>query len=288
MNPLDKILLASADYYNGTPTMSDAEYDAMVADFAKKMPMIFDQWRASFIGPKPAHATAHPFKMKSLRGNGFDRFAEFAEWLSNMPKTVKEFTVQPKIDGHAVAITYTASRLTRVATRGDGAAGKDITGLILQNNILPAKLPGALPTLHLSGEIYVPLDAWNSAEFSHPRNELCSVMNGLTAPRRSVIRAAVHGVHGWNGENFARKETEVFAYFAGRLGLPTVQTFTLEPRVLVQRFGETLYSYLDHFRKSLPVDGLVIKIDDFAARRKVGESAVAPLWAYALKEYTQY
>jgi NAD-dependent DNA ligase len=288
MNPLDTILQASADYYNGSPTMSDTEYDALVASFAKKLPMFYDQWRASFIGPKPAHATAHPFKMLSLRGNGFDHFAEFAEWLATMPKKEKEFLVQPKIDGHAVAITYTASRLTRVATRGDGASGKDITGLVLKNKILPAKLPGRVSKLTLSGELYIPLENWNSAEFSHPRNELCSVMNGLSSPRRSVIRALVHGVHLWTGENFARKESEVFAYLAGRLGLPVVQSFTLEPRVLVQRFGETLHAYLDHFRKTLPVDGLVVKIDDFASRRRVGESAVAPLWAYALKEYTQY
>lgn len=289
MNPLDNILRACADYYNGTPTISDAEYDAMVEDFAKKMPRLYDQWRASYIGPQPAHATPHPFRMLSLRGNGFDRFAEFAEWLSLMPKKAGVYLVQPKIDGHAVAITYTAGHLTRVATRGDGTMGKDITGLVLKNKLLPAVLPAESPTpLHLTGEIYVPLDEWNSTEFSHPRNELCSVMNGHSSPRRSVLKIMIHGVQGWTGDTFAKSEFEVYAYLGGRLGLPCVPSFELEPRVLVQRFGETLHAYLDHYRKTLPVDGLVVKVNDLALRRRIGESAVAPIWAYALKEYQNY
>ena len=74
-------------YYNqDASVISDAEYDALVAEFARKQPRFYDQWRASYIGPLPAHATPHPFRMLSLRGNTFDAFAEFAEWLTNMPK----------------------------------------------------------------------------------------------------------------------------------------------------------------------------------------------------------
>ena len=289
MNPLDDILRASADYYNGSPTMTDSEYDAMVADFANKQPRLFAQWRASYIGPKPAHATPHPFRMLSLRGNGFEAFAEFAEWLSNMPKKVDSYIVQPKIDGHAIAITYREGRLVRVATRGDGTEGKDITGLILKNKILPACIKAGSPSpLHLTGELYLPLCEWDRAAFDHPRNELCSIMNTHGHEKRSSLCVFVHGVHEWTGERFAQRETEVMAYLRGRLNLMTVPDFELAPRLLVQGFGATLHGYLEHFRKYLPVDGLVVKVNSLPIRYRIGESAVAPLWAYALKEYTHY
>lgn len=286
MNPLDSILRACADYYNGTPTMTDAEYDDLVAGFAKKMPMLYDQWRASYIGPRPAHATPHPFRLLSLRGDNWDHFAEFGEWLARMPKC--NYLVQPKVDGHAIAVTYREGRLTRVATRGDGAMGKDITGLILKSKALPLVISHR-EEMHLTGELYIPLSAWNSTDFSHPRNELCSIMNGATTPRKSAIAAVIHGVHSWNAVKFAQTESKLFAVLASRDRLPLVPFFELEPRLLVQGFGATLHAYQDHFRAgNMPIDGVVVKVNHLAARYKVGESSVAPLWAYALKEYQTY
>lgn len=288
MNPLAPILAASADYYNGTPSLTDTEYDNLVAALAKRMPRLYDQWRASYIGPKPAHATPHPFRMTSLTGAGWDRFPEFAEWLANMPK-VATFLIQPKIDGHAVAITYTGGRLSRVATRGDGAMGKDITGLVLKNKLLPLVIPApAQEPLHLTGELFIPLTAWNAADFSHPRNELNSVINGYHSPKRSALKIAIHGVPSWSAEKLAQTEREVFAYLAGRVGLPVVPTFDANRPLLIAKFGETLHGYLEHFRKTLPVDGVVVKVAEFKLRHKIGTSAVAPLWAYALKEYQSY
>lgn len=287
MNPLDNILRAAADYYNGTPTLTDTEYDALVEDFAKKMPQLFEQWRASYIGPRPAHATPHPFRMLSLRGANWDHFAEFGEWLARMPKKCT-YLVQPKIDGHAIAVTYREGRLVRVATRGDGAMGKDITGLVLKSQALPAVIPHR-EEMHLTGELYIPLEAWNSTDFSHPRNELCSVMNGATSPRKSKIAAVIHGVHSWNANKFAQTESEIFAVLAHTDRLPIVPHFELDPRGLVQGFGANLHAYQDHYRKgNAPIDGLVVKVNQLAARHKVGESDVCPLWAYALKEYQTY
>lgn len=288
MNPLAPILRASADYYNGSPSLTDTEYDALVADLAKRMPSLYDQWRASYIGPKPAFATPHPHKMLSLRGAGWDRFPEFAEWLADMPKAAS-YLIQPKVDGHAVSITYTAGRLTRVATRGDGAVGKDITGLVLKNKLLPLVIPSpAVEPLHLTGEIFIPLASWNAEDFSHPRNELNSVINGYHSPKRSALQILIHGVPAWPAEKLAQTESEVFDYLSGRVGLPVVKTFTADRRLLVSKFGETLHGYVDHYRKSLPIDGLVVKVAEFKLRHKIGDSAVAPLWAYALKEYQTY
>ena len=45
---------------------------------------------------------------------------------------------------------------------------------------------------------------------------------------------------------------------------------------------------LTYRMQDAPIDGVVVKVNQRAAREKVGESAVAPLWAYALKEYQNY
>src|SRR5205814_1003825 len=52
------------------------------------------------------------------------------------------FTVEPKIDGLAVAARYVDGRLALVATRGDGRAGEDVTGQARRAAGLPARLAG--------------------------------------------------------------------------------------------------------------------------------------------------
>jgi DNA ligase (NAD+) len=293
-NYLPQILEAAAAYYNGTPRMTDQEFDALCERFRAAEPEAFAAWRSSYIGARPAAATPHPFRMLSLAGNDWHHFAEFLEWLDGMPKQ-RTYILQPKIDGHAVSVTYTHGDLTRVATRGDGKAGKDITGLALKNRIFPARLAlhsfnrkGLPSELTFTGEIYIPLKNWNSAEYSHPRNELCAAINSADHAQKSTLRGVIHGFPEppsyWHSTeeqalNFAEK------YF----GLPTVRHFVVTELTLRANFGQNLRCYFEHYLGGdAPLDGLVVKLNPLEDQARVGCSATAPRWAYALKEYQNY
>ncbi len=94
------------------------------------------------------------------------------------------FSVEPKIDGLAMSITYERGRFAQASTRGDGAVGEDVTANVATIASVPRALAveaGPPPTLvEVRGEVYLPLDAFAALNarqdeaglrrFANPRN----------------------------------------------------------------------------------------------------------------------
>src|SRR5215217_7867860 len=87
------------------------------------------------------------FSEEGLRG-----WAARLERILGRP--VVRFTVEPKIDGLAIAATYVDGELTRVATRGDGRTGEDVTGQTRLVSGLPKKLSEPV-TVEVRGEVFM-------------------------------------------------------------------------------------------------------------------------------------
>lgn len=96
-------------YYEGTPLISDAEYDYLVSINPKA---------ESSIGPRGD--VPHLYKMYSLQkyypGRG-----------DVLPNNLKDYVETPKLDGNAVELVYFEGNLVKATTRGDGDYGNDIT-----------------------------------------------------------------------------------------------------------------------------------------------------------------
>jgi len=128
---------AAGAYYGGPDlVMDDAAYDALMARVAATE-AAHPQWKAD---KSPTEAIAagagvvgdveHSTPMLSL-DNVFDEDT-LRRWAARLQRLLGRpaggFTVEPKIDGLAVAARYVDGRLALVATRGDGRAGEDVTG----------------------------------------------------------------------------------------------------------------------------------------------------------------
>jgi len=138
------------------------------------------------------------------------------KWASRLERLLGQpaggYTVEPKIDGLAIAARYVAGRLTLVATRGDGRAGEDVTAK-------PAGLPGCRAqlrepvTVEVRGEVFMTDADFAEANamrtshgepaFPHPRSALAGTLRAQDRPYDaplSFIAYAVHGLDGTDGE----------------------------------------------------------------------------------------
>ena len=229
---------------------------------------------------------------------------ELDEWMERTAEAcggaLPPLCCELKIDGSSIALTYEDGVLVRAATRGDGTTGEDVTvnmrtvrdvPLRLRDEARGAIAPG-VETLELRGEVYMPkksFEALNAAAeeegrapFANPRNAAAgslrqkdpavTKMRDLSTFMYAIADDAALEVEGqWELLQWLRK--------AG---------FHVNPDVRLCTTAEEVRGFcrecLDR-RESLPyeIDGVVVKVNDFARQRAMGFTARAPRWAIAFK-----
>ena len=244
----------------------------------------------------------HERRMYSL-DNAMD-LDELDEWMERTAEAcggaLPPLCCELKIDGSSIALTYEDGVLVRAATRGDGTTGEDVTvnmrtvrdvPLRLRDEARGAIAPG-VETLELRGEVYMPkksFEALNAAAeeegrapFANPRNAAAgslrqkdpavTKMRDLSTFMYAIADDAALEVEGqWELLQWLRK--------AG---------FHVNPDVRLCTTAEEVRGFcrecLDR-RESLPyeIDGVVVKVNDFARQRAMGFTARAPRWAIAFK-----
>lgn len=290
-------------YLLDAPTVSDTEYDRLMARL-KELEAAHPELDSPDSPTKRVgggvgsdfKAVAHATPMLSL-DNAYEE-ADIRAWDERVRKNLggagaPSYLVEPKIDGLSCALTYDDGRLVRAATRGDGETGEEVTANARTIRAIPLRLPdGAPKRLELRGEVYMTLADFakvNDDEaragrepFVNPRNCAAGSLRQkdprVTASRRLRFTAHSYGV--WEGG-----EPSSHAQFLARcreLGIPS-NSF--------ERFDsiDGVVAYFSRFRDELmpklafAVDGLVIKVDDFAQQRRLGFTARSPRWGVAFK-----
>lgn len=295
-----------AYHVQDAPTISDAEYDAMVRRLVE-LEEAFPELRspdsptqrvggavfATGFTPVP-----HLQRMFSL-DNVFTA-EELADWMARVAKGLGgeevDWLTELKIDGLAVNLLYEQGRLTRALTRGDGVVGEDVTLNVRTISGVPHVLHGAgiaVPDrLEVRGEVFFPVAEFEElnaalveagkAPFANPRNAAAGSLRQkdprITASR--PLRMIVHGFGMREGLELTRQSE---MYDAARTwGLPT------SPHVAVLGSGAAVQDYVERFgreRHSVEheLDGVVVKVDDLAQQERLGATSRAPRWAIAYK-----
>jgi DNA ligase (NAD+) len=202
--------------------------------------------------------------------------------------------LEPKIDGLAINLTYENGVFTRGATRGDGETGEDVTVNLRTINAIPLRMLGddVPPLLEVRGEVYMPLSGFRELNerlvgegkkpTPNPRNAAAGSLrqkdSRITATRPLSFWAYGIGVHDGaalesHWETLAWLKVHGFPInpFAERLE-------SIDAVAKACRDWERRRSELDY-----EIDGIVIKVDDYAQQQRLGALHQRPRWARAYK-----
>lgn len=305
-----KLRRASVLYYeNDAPEMTDYEYDALFSEL-KRLEEAFPSLDAADspthkVGGRASEKFAkvtHPVRMQSLS----DVFSE-EELISFLQKLkeslVKEgvreeeilFSVEPKIDGLSVSLTYEEGRFVLGATRGDGVVGENVTENLATIRAIPKRLAAPV-SLTVRGEVYLPHEEFERLNrdkeekgeklWANPRNAAAGSLRRLNAAETAACGLSIFVFNFQTGALYedgrpplTHKET---VEQMRTLGFSTIDIRTVTGDI--GKIVETVRK-IGRERELLPydIDGAVIKIDRLAQRQLAGENPSTPKWACAFK-----
>jgi len=198
-----------AYYLLDKPEMSDAEYDRLFRELQaleEQHPELRTPDSPTLrVGGEPAtgfRKHRHLVPMLSL-ANAFSE-AELQEWEERNARLVPEvkqagYTLEVKIDGAAVSLTYEDGVLVTGVTRGNGAEGEDVTANLRTVLDLPLKLQGRgwPKKMEVRGEVYLPISQFAETNtlrekageppYANPRNAAAGALRQLD-PKKTRAR----------------------------------------------------------------------------------------------------
>ena len=288
-------------YVLDEPTVSDAEYDALMRELqaieeAAPSLRTADSPTQKVMGTYSTDFTPveHLERLMSL-GNVFTG-DDLRAWGGRVAKEAPaaHFLCELKIDGLAVALVYRDGRLVRAATRGDGRTGEDITPNVRTLRSVPARLDGqgVPPLLEVRGEVFIAtadfyalnerLTAEGRAPFANPRNAAAGSLRQKD-PRVTAGRPLSMVLHGLGARQGWEPDTQSGAYAQlASWGLPV----SSHARVFDDLEG--VLGYIAHWGEHRhdvehEIDGVVVKVDQVPLQRRLGATSSAPRWAIAHK-----
>ncbi|MEV4416028.1 NAD-dependent DNA ligase LigA [Catellatospora sp. NPDC049609] len=293
-----RALRAATAYHAGDATVDDATYDALVARIAATE----DHHPAWQVTGSPTRIVGgaggdveHSGPMLGL-DNVFDEDG-LRGWAARLHKAVgqrvAQYTVEPKVDGLAVAAHYVDGRLTLVATRGDGRTGEDVTAQARLVAGLPRQLAAPV-SIEVRGEVFMTdadfaaanaiREANGEPPFVHPRSAAAGTIRATGRGYRVPLSFLAYAAVGVPAEH-AQAHSDAIAYLAG-LGVATTAQSSAGMVV-----GTSIDEVVDvvaalgarRGQLGFAVDGVVVKANFTADQQAAGESSRAPRWAVAYK-----
>ncbi len=284
-------------YVKDAPEISDIEYDMMMKklETLEKEHPEFDSPDSPTkrVGGAPVDSFAkvnHEVPLLSL-ANTYN-VEEIEAFVRRTAAEVgnPELSVECKIDGLSVALTYEKGVLVRGVTRGDGVTGEDVTNNIRTIRSIPLRLTEPVDII-VRGEVYMDRASFEKANeerelegqplFANPRNAAAGSLrqqdSRITYERNLDIFVF----------NIQKSEKTIATHTEGLEYLESLGFKTIKPIALV-RSGEEMRSVCEEWRTKryeLPydIDGLVLKVNDLRQREILGYTAKDPRWAVAYK-----
>lgn len=312
-----------AYYADAKPFLTDREYDEKLqtlADLEAEHPEFADPASPTQrVGGEPVKkfkAVPHSIPMLSI-DNTYDD-DEVRAWVQRVRKALGQtgekksgslfdadaagelrFACDPKIDGVAISLRYENGILTQALTRGNGVEGDDITNNIKRIRAIPLRLtnngetPKGLEVVEVRGEAYIPTEeflrineereAADEEPFMNPRNACAGTLKSLD-PKWVEERKLGFVAHGRGEVRGSLAKVPSHSEFMQRIRALGVPIST--PRLATDEDGILKIIKAFHTEAaSLPfaVDGMVVRVDEFAMQEAMGSTSRSPRWCIAFK-----
>ena len=295
-----------AYYVLDRPEMSDAEYDRLFQELLaleERHPALRTADSPTRrIGAEPSTAFTkhrHLVPMLSL-ANAFNE-AQLAAWEERNARLVAEvaqagYTLEVKIDGAAVSLTYRDGALVTGATRGNGVEGEDVSASLRTVLDLPLRLQdtGWPRRMEVRGEVYLSQTQFQrvNAEratageppFANPRNAAAGALRQLDP---KITRARGLRVFCFHIE--APGHRLPFTTQHELLGALRQWGFPVEPHHQLVPDLARAHTAIAKLEQLLPTldygaDGVVVKVNRLALHAELGTVGDRePRWAIARK-----
>ena len=296
---VDKLNEYSKAYYVlDAPKISDKEYDELYDELLRleeQSGIILPDSPTQRVGGDPLpcfepHTHIHRlWSLDKVRtredlidwGRRVERLAE----SQHLPRV--KYALEYKFDGLTINLTYEGGRLMTGATRGNGIVGEDITPQIKTIRTVPLTIPFK-GKMEVQGECYMKLSVLDEInkttdeKLKNARNAAAGALRNLdpriTAKRR--LDCYCYNVGYIEGKKLETQDE--------MLGFLRENGFTVSDYLVFCDDIETVCDEIDKAEESRPhldflIDGMVVKVRDFATREALGATEKFPRWAMAFK-----
>ena len=289
-------------YIDNAPEIGDIEFDALMHELERLEslhPECYDPNSPTCrVGADLSNSfeqVDHEYPMLSL-GNTYSR-EELLEFDNRVRRTLGEgssfnYVCELKYDGTSISLVYENGALVRAVTRGDGVKGDDVTANVRTIKTIPLKLRGDFPErFEIRGEILMPF-----AVFERLNEEREANGEQLFANPRN---AAAGTLKLQNSAEVAKRGLDCYLYYIPTnldgidshytsLQRATTWGFNIAKDYVLCDSIEQVWDFIttwDVKRTELPVpiDGVVIKVNEFNLQQQLGYTAKSPRWAIAYK-----
>ncbi len=281
-------------YVLDAPTVSDGEYDKLYDELVKLESesgvVLFDS-PTKRVGGEPISAFKkhqHISRLysldKSLTESELALFIQKAEKVENRPL---QYTVEYKYDGLTISLTYDKGKFVRATTRGNGIVGEDVTKQVLTIKTFPLTI-NYKGLIEVQGEAVIKLS--NLKKYNETASEILK-------NARNAVAGAIRNL---DPKETEKRMVEILFYNVNYVEDDIIKTQE-ECFEFLKNNGFKVYGYLKicknlteilsaiefikEERKNIDylTDGVVIKVNDYSVREKLGYTDKFPRYAMAFK-----
>ncbi|MFB6208007.1 MAG: NAD-dependent DNA ligase LigA [Candidatus Nanohaloarchaea archaeon] len=284
-------------YVENSPVISDNAYDQLfhrLESLEKEFGLGHPNSPTQRVGGEPLDSlptVEHTAEMLSLESS------EEREDVTAFDERVREeigevdYHAEPKFDGLSVEIVYEDGELSRAVTRGNGAEGEEVTENVRTIRSVPLKLENSPEFLAVRGEVYMPRSGFQELNrervergeepFANPRNAAAGTVR-LLDPGEVADRPLdifFYDILDSSEEMESHVEAmEILDSLRFRLNqynrvVESIEKFIDYRQEMMARRDELEYG----------IDGVVVKVNSYSKREKLGSTAAHPRWAFAYK-----
>jgi len=292
-------------YVLAQPVISDFEFDKKLAELTaleRDYPEYLDpESPTQKVGgdiTREFKTVKHKWPMLSL-GNTYNEqdLKDFDERVRKAIGNDFEYVCELKFDGLSISLTYENGQLIRAVTRGDGTQGDDVTNNVKTIHTIPKKIKGSgFPeSFDIRGEVFM-----HRAAFERLNNERIENNEMAYANPRNFASGTLKMQ---DSSEVAKRPLDCFLYFLYTdkrayathwESIDAVKNWgfhVCEHTRLCTNIEEVLQfiNYWDEkrFDLSYDIDGIVIKVNNYAQQEELGFTAKSPRWAISYKYKAQ-
>lgn len=297
---IDILNKASKEYYVlDNPTITDQEYDDYYSELLRLEEAYPSLKREDSPTLRVGGEAISKFekvthKTPMLSFDDIFNEEEIIAFDERIKKTIKNptYTVEPKMDGLSGSLIYEKGILVRVATRGDGVVGENITANGKTIKSIPLRLNKDID-IEVRGEIYMSKSSFAKANkerelnkeplFANPRNAAAGSVRQLDSKITAKRNLDFMAYFIPNPKDYGIKTQEESLKFLKELGFVTnykLNTVAHTAKEIIKDIEK-----LASIRKELPyeIDGVVLKVNNLDDEEKLGTTARVPRWGIAYK-----